>query len=66
MTWSNDPGIVDISDDFIAHDVMLNTYNTFLQGRDRAIYERTLDKVRKEYYGFSDKEFELFPEHKEE
>ena len=39
VTWSNDPGIIEISDDFIAHDVMLNKYNTFLKGRDREVYD---------------------------
>lgn len=60
-TWSKDPGIIEISDDFIAHDVMLNTYTNRLEGEDKARYERTLDEVRKDYYGFSDEAFELFP-----
>lgn len=61
VTWSQDPGIVDINDDFIAHDVMINVYSQQLPILDRALYEHTLDGVRKDYYGFSDEEFKLFP-----
>lgn len=61
ITWSTDPGIIEINDDFIAHDVMLNTYNTSLHKKELTQYERTLDTVRKHYYNFSDEEFQLFP-----
>lgn len=61
VTWSTDPGIVEISDDFIAHDVMLNTYNHLISHDEMMRYERQLDLVRKDYYGYSDDEFELFP-----
>lgn len=61
VTWSKDPGIIHINDDFIAHDVMLNRYSNMLEGQKRALYERTLDEVRKDYHCFSDEVFELFP-----
>lgn len=64
-TWSKDPGIIDINDDFIGHDVMLNTYNTYLSGPELSKYEHRLDLVRKKYYGYSDEEFDLFPIHEE-
>lgn len=64
-TWSKDPGIIDINDDFIGHDVMLNTYNTYLNGEELSKYEHRLDLVRKRYYGYSDEEFELFPMYEE-
>ncbi|WP_461206668.1 TrmB family transcriptional regulator [Clostridium sp. DL1XJH146] len=66
ITWSTDPGILQISDDSIAHDVMINTYYTILKGKERTLYEKTFDEIRKKYYGFSDEEFELFPLPKEE
>lgn len=61
VTWSKDPEVVEMSDDFIAHDVMINTYNKLLPEKEKAKFEHTLDEVRKTYYGFSDDEFELFP-----
>lgn len=60
-TWSQDPNIIDISDDFIAHDVMLNKYSSMLEGRERALYEKRLDQVRKDYYGYSDEAYDLMP-----
>lgn len=61
VTWSNDPGIIEISEDFIAHDVMINSYNKLLSIDEREKYERALDKVRKEYYNYTDEEYKLFP-----
>lgn len=61
VSWSMDKGIIRINDDFIAHDLMLNTYSNFLEGQDLVDYERKLDQVRKEYHGLSDEEFEALP-----
>ena len=61
VTWSDDPGIIDINEDFIAHDVMINRYSNSLEGKERITFENTLDTMRKDYYGFSDKVYDSFP-----
>lgn len=58
VTWSKDPGEVDIKDDFIAHDVMINTYSRQLD--DAYEYERALDLIRKDYFCYSDEDYETF------
>lgn len=60
-TWSSDSSVIDISNDFIAHDVMLNTYYYSLEGDSQISYENSLDQVRKDYYGFSDEQYSSFP-----
>ena len=61
-TWSVDPHVVEISDDFVAHDVALNTYNNYLEGEERYKYERITDEVRKNYFGYTDEEYYNFPD----
>ncbi|MFZ5354146.1 MAG: TrmB family transcriptional regulator [Bacillota bacterium] len=60
VTWSKDPGFIEMSEDYICHDLMVNMYSNKLQGKERDSYESYLDRVRKDYYGFSDDEFEKF------
>lgn len=57
-TWSEDPHEVDMKDDFIAHDVMINAYSKCLE--DNESYEVALDLIRKEYFCFSEDDYETF------
>ncbi len=57
VTWTEEPGEIDIKDDFIAHDVMVNSYAYQVEDLH---YEETLDLIRKEYFCFNDKEYESF------
>ncbi|MFK4784927.1 TrmB family transcriptional regulator [Fusobacterium sp. MFO224] len=50
VSWTNDPGIIDITSDYIVHDLMVNMYSNSLSGSDRKKYEDAMDKVRKEYF----------------
>ncbi|GMQ65221.1 TrmB family transcriptional regulator [Vallitalea maricola] len=60
VTWTKDTGFVDMSEDYIAHDLMVNLYSKKLNEDQREEFEAYLDKVRKDYYGFSDEEFNSF------
>lgn len=60
VTWIKDPGFVEISEDYISHDIMINQYSETLQGNEKDLFERYSDLSRKEYYEYSDKEFEQF------
>lgn len=57
-TWSQDPSEIDIKDDFIAHDVMINAYSSQLDNNKE--FEKTLDLIRKEYFCFSEDDYETF------
>jgi len=57
VTWTQEPGEIDIKDDFIAHDVMINSYSYQINDSQ---YERALDLIRKDYFCFNDDEYESF------
>ena len=58
VMWSQDPTEIDMKDDFIAHDVMINKYATQLE--DRKGYEKALDLIRKDYFIYTEEEYETF------
>lgn len=60
VTWIKDSGFVEMSEDYISHDIMINQYAETLQGNARDAFERYSDLSRKEYYDYSDEEFETF------
>ncbi len=57
VTWTQEPGEIDIKDDFIAHDVMVNSYASHVKDLH---YEETLDLIRKDYFCYNDQEYETF------
>lgn len=60
VTWAKDPGFVDISEDYICHDLMVNLYSNKLEREARDEYEGFLDNVRREYYDYTEEEFNSF------
>lgn len=60
VTWIKDPGFVEMSEDYISHDIMVNRYAETLTGEEKARFERFSDHARKEYYDYSDHEFDQF------
>ncbi len=60
VTWIKDPGFVAISEDYISHDIMINQYSETLAGDEKDAFESYSDLSRKEYYDYSDEEFETF------
>lgn len=59
-TWTKDRDDIDISDDYIAHDVMVNVYASQLEGKVLETYEASLDAIRKDYFNYSDEVFKQF------
>jgi len=59
-TWTKDRDDIDISDDYIAHDVMVNVYASQLEGKALETYEASLDAIRKDYFNYSDEVFKQF------
>jgi sugar-specific transcriptional regulator TrmB len=60
VTWTRDAGFVEISEDYIAHDLMVNLYSNKLEVDERKEFECYLDNIRKEYFGFTEEEFKKF------
>lgn len=60
VTWTKDTAIIDMSEDYISHDLMVNVYSNSLEMTEKNNYETFLDNVRKDYYGFTDEEFNNF------
>lgn len=52
VTWTKDIGFVDISEDYIVHDISLNKLLLEFPVGQRDKYELFLDNLRKEYFGF--------------
>ncbi|SHH71045.1 TrmB family transcriptional regulator [Clostridium grantii] len=53
VTWTKDKGFVDMSEDYIFHDLMINMYSNKLEGKAKEHFENFLDNIRKEYFDFS-------------
>ncbi|MDK2917876.1 MAG: HTH-type transcriptional regulator, sugar sensing transcriptional regulator [Candidatus Petromonas sp.] len=60
VTWTKDAGFIEMSEDYIAHDLMVNLYSQKLSNDEKEKYEKFLDNVRKEYFGFTEEEFKNF------
>ncbi|WP_053957626.1 TrmB family transcriptional regulator [Inediibacterium massiliense] len=60
ITWAKDPDFVDMSEDYVVHDLMVNLYANQLDIKQREEYEKFLDHVRKEYFAFTEEEFNKF------
>ncbi|WP_432661874.1 helix-turn-helix domain-containing protein [Wukongibacter baidiensis] len=60
VTWTKDIGFIEMSEDYIAHDLMVNRYSEKLKDDEKVEYEEFSDRVRKEYYNFTDEEYNSF------
>jgi len=59
-TCTTDRGFIEMSEDYICHDLMVNLYSEKLAENDKKNYEDFLDRIRKNYFGYSDEEFSSF------
>lgn len=50
ITWTNDLGLIEISEDYIVHDLIVNIYSASLDESARAAYEAATDRVRAGFY----------------
>lgn len=60
VTWTKDLGFLELSEDYIAHDLMINRYASELKGNQKKHFEDFSDRVRKDYFGFSEDDFKTF------
>jgi HTH-type transcriptional regulator, sugar sensing transcriptional regulator len=60
VTWTRDEGLIEISEDYIAHDLIVNLYSASLTGKDYMKFEEFADSVHNHYFHYSDEEFAVY------
>lgn len=58
VSWIKDPGFVEMSEDYISHDVMINAYSQKIEGQMKADFEEFSDEARRDYFEYTHDEFE--------
>ncbi len=58
VTWTQDEGFIEISEDYIAHDLIVNLFSASLTvGDERKKFEDFADGISKNYFDYTDEEF---------
>lgn len=60
VTWTRDEGVVEVTEDYIAHDLLVNLYSASLDRERYEEFETFTDRVRQDYFQFSDDEYNRF------
>ena len=55
-TWTRDEGFIEMSEDFIAHDLFINLYSASLDAEEYKRFEEFSENVYRNYYHYSDEE----------
>lgn len=56
VTWTQDEGFIEISEDYIAHDLLVNLYSASLDEAAYRKFEDFADNVHDRYFNYSDEE----------
>jgi sugar-specific transcriptional regulator TrmB len=54
VTWTRDEGFIEVSEDYIAHDLIVNLYSASLNEKDYKVYEAFTDSVHNQYFHYMD------------
>ena len=60
VTWTQDEGFIEISEDYIAHDLLVNLYSASLNEEDYKRFEEFTDNVHHRYYGYTSEELGIY------
>lgn len=60
VTWTQDEGFIEVSEDYIAHDLVVNLYSASLNKKAYEKFEEFADSVHKHYFNYSDEEFKIY------
>ncbi len=58
VTWAKDSGFVEMSEDYISHDLMVNVYSNNLEEKEKEKFEVFCDEARRDYFDYTDEDFE--------
>ena len=62
VNWTQDEGFIEVSEDYIAHDLVVNLYSASLEKKAYKQFEAFSDNVQKQYYDYSEDEFKKLME----
>lgn len=60
VTWTRDEGFIEVSEDYIAHDLVVNLYSASLDDSAYESYEDFADRVHDHYFHYSEEEFQTY------
>ena len=60
VTWTRDEGFIEISEDYIAHDLIVNLYSNSLDKKEYRKFEEFADNVLQHYFHYSDEELSTY------
>ncbi len=60
VTWTQDEGLIEISEDYIAHDLIVNLYSASLDEAEYSKFEEFADNVHNHYFHYSDEESAVY------
>ena len=60
VTWTQDEGFIEISEDHIAHDLIVNLYSASLDKEAYKEFEAFSDNAHNHYFNYSDEEFSAY------
>ncbi|MCP4020980.1 MAG: TrmB family transcriptional regulator [Desulfobacteraceae bacterium] len=60
VTWTKDEGFIEISEDYIAHDLIVNLYSASLDEEAYRAFEAFADSVHNQYFHYSDEAYNTY------
>ena len=60
VTWTQDEGLIEISEDYIAHDLVVNLYSASLDEPAYIAFEDFADSVHNQFFHYSDEAFAAY------
>ena len=60
VTWTRDEGFIEISEDYIAHDLIVNLYSKSLDKEHYRKFEEFADNVLQHYFHYTDEELSTY------
>lgn len=60
VTWTQDEGFIELSEDYIAHDLVVNLYSASLDQQTYESFEDFADRVHDHYFHYSEEEFNTY------
>ena len=60
VPWTRDEGFIEISEDYIAHDLIVNLYSASLDEKEYQAYETFADNVHNHYFHYTNEEFKTY------
>ena len=60
VTWTQEEGFIEVSEDYIANDLVVNFYSASLNKKEYEKFEKFTESVHRQYFNYSDEEFTTY------